>query len=125
MQALLSARSVMKELAARGVTPQDRLAHCSSPGDSVHVVAVHGACERLSAELRELGRNPVLPSRSQVSQHAIPYLAALLIIAEHILVHCSSLRHPSKLQYMEGCQAVLTGCASLFSPNSLALTFSC
>ena len=58
----------MKELAARGVTPQQRLVHCSSPGDSARIVAVHEACERLSAELRELSRDPVLPTRSQVGQ---------------------------------------------------------
>ena len=96
MQALLSARSVMKELAGRGVGPQHRLAHCSSPGDSVHVVAVHGACERLSADLRELGREPVLPTRSQVCQPALPLFAALLVDNEHVMVHhCSPEKHAS------------------------------
>lgn len=90
MQALLSARGIMKELAGRGLTHQHRLAHCSSPGDSVHVVAVHGACERLSAELRELGRDPVLPTRSQVGQPAVHTLAALLVANEHFMVHCCS-----------------------------------
>ena len=90
MQALLSARSVMKELAERGVTPRDRLAHCSSPQDSVHFVAVHEACERLSTELRQLGRDPVLPTRSQVGQPAVHNLAALLVATEHFIVHCCS-----------------------------------
>ena len=125
MQALLSARSVMKELAERGVSPQDRLSHCSSPGDSARVVAVHEACERLSAQLQELGREPVLPTRSQVCQPAIPNLKPLLMTAEHILVHCYGWREPSKLQCREGCHAMLTGCAVMFSPESLALTVSC
>ena len=74
MQALLSARSVMKEFAGRGWKPQHRLAHCSSPGDSARVVAVHEACERLSTELQELGRDPVLPTRSQVGQSLFLFL---------------------------------------------------
>ena len=90
MQALLSARSVMKTLASRGVSPQHRLAHYSSPGDSSRIVAVHEACERLSAELRQLSRDPVLPTRSQVGQPAVPHLAALLMDIEHIWVKCCS-----------------------------------
>lgn len=69
MQVRHSSKAILDLFKAGRWDVQQRLSHCSRPKESMTFPAVHTACERLSKQLRDLLRDPVVVPSSKVHHH--------------------------------------------------------
>lgn len=67
VQVLLSSKGVFALFRAGEWEAEQRLSHCSRPEESLSIVTVGTACDRLGQQMKNLGTEPVLPGRSQAS----------------------------------------------------------
>lgn len=75
VQVLHSSAAILQLFQAGRWDIQQRLSHCSRPGESMSFAAVHAACDGLSKHLKDLLRNPVVIASSKVC-HQPPSLTA-------------------------------------------------
>ena len=72
MQVLYSSESIMELYRADKWPALQRVSHCSDPEDSWSLAAISVACERLSTQIADFSRDPVVILRSKVSSHECP-----------------------------------------------------
>ena len=79
MQVLYSSKSIMELYRADKWPALQRVSHCSAPDDSWSLAAISVACERLSMQIADLSRDPILILRSKVSSPECPWHCGALL----------------------------------------------